>query len=48
MKGINLRVQIERNGFFEDVGVISGKNADDASFSYNENYVSDENAGRFL
>lgn len=42
MKEMNLRVQIEKNGFFEDVGVISCKNAEDASFSYNENYVSDQ------
>ncbi|MCR5125642.1 MAG: HipA domain-containing protein [Treponema sp.] len=40
MSGVNLRVQIEINGQFVQAGRITGHDFTDASFSYDESYVS--------
>ena len=40
MNEIKLRIQIEKNGAFTDVGVISGSNSSDAVFSYNDDFIS--------
>lgn len=40
MSGVNLRVQIEINGQFVQAGRITGHDFTDASFSYDESYIS--------
>ena len=40
MSGVNLRVQIEINGQFVQAGRITGHDFTDASFSYDEYYIS--------
>lgn len=40
MNGINLRIQIEKNGNLIDAGVISGTSSADAFFSYDTDYIS--------
>lgn len=44
MSGVNLRVQIEINGQFVQAGRITGHDFTDASFSYDESYVSSATA----
>ena len=42
MSAIKLRVQLEKNGVFEDVGVILGNTSVDACFTYNDEYASNK------